>query len=146
MRTPYTMLHTTPKQKRRPKKKVDAKSTSSVPPPAFAVDHDFSVVRLQPYVAGVNNKSIITFAAYDHLVLMLIHSFPNNWLFGELRLDSMEVHLYDNLGRGLMKNSILMEQLVSGQPIRHLTDPRNAALVFCQRMTKICWGSTLGLM
>nr|KAJ0186514.1 hypothetical protein LSAT_V11C900465410 [Lactuca sativa] len=37
-------LHTTQKQKRRPKKKVDAKSTTPVPPPAFVV-HDFSVLR-----------------------------------------------------------------------------------------------------
>nr|KAJ0191292.1 hypothetical protein LSAT_V11C800447430 [Lactuca sativa] len=59
---PYTMrysfnlkayiLHMTPKQKRILKKKVDIKSTSPVPPPAFAVVHDFSVLRLQPYVAG----------------------------------------------------------------------------------------------
>nr|KAJ0204228.1 hypothetical protein LSAT_V11C500287120 [Lactuca sativa] len=50
--TPYADLHTTPKQKRRPKKKVDAKSTTPFPPPAFDVAHDFSVLRLQPYVAG----------------------------------------------------------------------------------------------
>nr|KAJ0192853.1 hypothetical protein LSAT_V11C800446540 [Lactuca sativa] len=49
---PYTELHTTPKQKRRAKRKVDMKSTSLVPPPAFAVVHDFSVLRLQPYVAS----------------------------------------------------------------------------------------------
>nr|KAJ0207526.1 hypothetical protein LSAT_V11C500263170 [Lactuca sativa] len=49
---PYIELHTTPKQKRRAKKKVDIKSTSPVPPPAFAVTHDFSVLCLQPYVAG----------------------------------------------------------------------------------------------
>nr|KAJ0199192.1 hypothetical protein LSAT_V11C600330040 [Lactuca sativa] len=49
---PYTELHTTPKQKRRAKKKVDIKSTSPVPPPAFGVAHDFSMLRLQPYVAG----------------------------------------------------------------------------------------------
>nr|KAJ0204305.1 hypothetical protein LSAT_V11C500296100 [Lactuca sativa] len=50
--TPYIELHTTPKQKRRPKKKVDIKSTSSVPPPKFVVVRDFSVLRLQPYVAS----------------------------------------------------------------------------------------------
>nr|KAJ0215562.1 hypothetical protein LSAT_V11C300131640 [Lactuca sativa] len=49
---PYTELHTTPKQKRRTKKKVDIKSTSPVPPPVFGVAHDFSMLRLQPYVAG----------------------------------------------------------------------------------------------
>nr|KAJ0207752.1 hypothetical protein LSAT_V11C500257830 [Lactuca sativa] len=45
-------LHIDPKPKRREKKKVDTKSTTPVPPPTFAVDHDFSVLRLQPYVAG----------------------------------------------------------------------------------------------
>nr|KAJ0204711.1 hypothetical protein LSAT_V11C500278910 [Lactuca sativa] len=45
-------LHTTPKQKRRTKKNVDIKSTSPVPPPVFGVAHDFSMLRLQPYVAG----------------------------------------------------------------------------------------------
>ncbi|XP_052625603.1 uncharacterized protein LOC111883778 [Lactuca sativa] len=49
---PYTELHTTSKQKRRTKKKVDIKSTSPVPPPVFGVAHDFSMLRLQPYVAG----------------------------------------------------------------------------------------------
>nr|KAJ0208519.1 hypothetical protein LSAT_V11C500262870 [Lactuca sativa] len=41
--TPYIELHRTPKQKRRPKKKVDTKLSSPVPPPKFAVVHDFSV-------------------------------------------------------------------------------------------------------
>nr|KAJ0222798.1 hypothetical protein LSAT_V11C200063900 [Lactuca sativa] len=49
---PYIELHTIPKQKRRSKKKVDIKSTSPVPPPSFVVVHNFSVLRLQPYVAG----------------------------------------------------------------------------------------------
>nr|KAJ0216392.1 hypothetical protein LSAT_V11C300144120 [Lactuca sativa] len=49
---PYNELHTTPRKKRRAKKKVDIKSTSPVPPPAFGVAHDFSMLRLQPYVAG----------------------------------------------------------------------------------------------
>nr|KAJ0225035.1 hypothetical protein LSAT_V11C100007910 [Lactuca sativa] len=35
----------------------------------------------------------------NFMVLMPIHSFPNHWLFGELRLASMEVHLYDSLDR-----------------------------------------------
>ncbi|KAL7594302.1 hypothetical protein Lser_V15G27490 [Lactuca serriola] len=45
-------LYTERIKKRRPNKKVDIKSTSPVPPPAFVVVHDFSVLRLQPYVAG----------------------------------------------------------------------------------------------
>nr|KAJ0202218.1 hypothetical protein LSAT_V11C600306760 [Lactuca sativa] len=185
---PYTELHTTPKQKRRAKKKVDIKSTSPVPPPAFGVAHDFSMLRLQPYVAG--GEDVIQnylFHSYDvqhrlfnfvldrdfwsslfghthdgwlessHItiwyqllmerrfegdrhtimppnffvshaleegqdwrafmagiatypnfmvawwdvdtVLLPIHLSPNHWLFGELRLASMEVHIYDSLGR-----------------------------------------------
>nr|KAJ0213842.1 hypothetical protein LSAT_V11C400162540 [Lactuca sativa] len=49
---PYTELHMTPKQQRRPKKKVDINLTSPIPPPTFVIVHDFSVLRLQPYVAG----------------------------------------------------------------------------------------------
>nr|KAJ0189902.1 hypothetical protein LSAT_V11C800411890 [Lactuca sativa] len=181
---PYTEFHTTPKQKRRPKKKVDIKSTSPVPFPAFAVVHNFSVLCLQPYVASgevvIHNY---LFHSYDvqhrlfnleldrdfwsalfrhthdgwlessHItiwyrllmerrfdsdrhtimppnflfamlwrkgtirgrlwltlqrtstswlleVLLSIHSSHNHWLFGELRLASMEVHIYDSLGRG----------------------------------------------
>ena len=41
---------------------------------------------------------------------------------------------------------MFMEQLVSAQPIRELIDPKNAALEFRQRMTKIYWGSSLGPM
>nr|KAJ0226734.1 hypothetical protein LSAT_V11C100022200 [Lactuca sativa] len=162
MCTPYTELHTTPKQKRRPKKKVDIKSTSPVPPPTFVVVHDFTVLRLQSYVVAGESflerlvwaytRRVVGGSAYDHLerlfcfdsdrhtimspnffvchvledgydwrefmsgfatypnsmvarwdvdtVLMPIHSFPNHWLFGELRLASMEVHFYDSLGRG----------------------------------------------
>nr|KAJ0210663.1 hypothetical protein LSAT_V11C400194670 [Lactuca sativa] len=148
-----------------------------VPPPAFAVVHDFSVLRLQPYVAGgevvIHNylfhsydvqhrlfnfvldkdfwsalfghthdgwlessrrfkgdqhtimpsnffvchaleegqnlrafmASIATYpnfmvAWWDvDTVLLPIHSSPNHWLFRELRLASMEVHIYDSLGR-----------------------------------------------
>nr|KAJ0208595.1 hypothetical protein LSAT_V11C400201430 [Lactuca sativa] len=178
---PYTELHTTPKQKRRTKKKVDIKSTSPVPPPVFGVAHDFSMLRLQPYVAG--GEVVIQnyfFHSYDvqhrlfnfvldrdfwsslfghthdgwlesahitiwyrllmerrfesdrhtimppnffvshaleegqdwrafmdgiatypnFMVLLPIHSSPNHWLFGELRLASMKVHIYDILGRG----------------------------------------------
>nr|KAJ0193305.1 hypothetical protein LSAT_V11C800396240 [Lactuca sativa] len=192
------ILHTTPKQKRRTKKKVDIKSTSPVPPPVFGVAHDFSMLRLQPYVAGgevviqnyifhsydvqhrlfnfvldrdfwsslfghthggwLESASITKLSCVQHItiwyrllmerrfesdrhtimppnffvshaleegqdwrafmvgiatypnfmvawwdvdtVLLLIHSSPNHWLFGELRLASMEVHIYDSLGRG----------------------------------------------
>nr|KAJ0209397.1 hypothetical protein LSAT_V11C400210090 [Lactuca sativa] len=160
----YTELHTTPKQKRRAKRNVDIKSTSPVPPPAFGVAHDFSMLRLQPYVSGDRDfwsslfghthdgwleSSHITIwyrllmerrfegdrytimppnffvshaleegqdwrafmtgiATYPNFmaawwdvdtVLLPIHSSPNHWLFGELRLASMEVHIYDSLGR-----------------------------------------------
>nr|KAJ0198131.1 hypothetical protein LSAT_V11C700352040 [Lactuca sativa] len=170
----YTELHTTLKQKRRAKKKVDIKSTSPVPPTAFAVVHDFSVLRLQPYVASgevVNHNYLfhsynvqhhlfnsvfserlvwaytrrmighitiwyrllmerrfdgnrhtimppnffvchaleerqdwrafmVGIATYPNfMVLLSIHSSLNHWLFGELRLASMEVHIYDSLGR-----------------------------------------------
>nr|KAJ0218857.1 hypothetical protein LSAT_V11C300126060 [Lactuca sativa] len=195
---PYTELHTTPKQKRRTKNKVDMKSTSPVPPPVFGVAHDFSMLRLQPYVAGsedviqnyvlhsydvqhrlfnfvldrdfwsslfghthdgwLESASITKVSCVQHItiwyrllmerrfesdrhtimppnffvshaleegqdwqafmagiatypnfmvawwdvdtVLLPIHSSPNHWLFGELRLASMEVHIYDSLGRG----------------------------------------------
>ncbi|XP_052620472.1 uncharacterized protein LOC128126681 [Lactuca sativa] len=288
--TPYTELHTTPKQKRRTKKKVGMKSTSPVPPPVFGVAHDFSMLRLQPYVAdgedviqnyvlhsydvqhrlfnfvldrdfwsslfghthdGWLESAHITIwyrvlmerrfesdrhtimppnffvshaleegqdwrafmagiATYPNFmvawwdvdtVLLPIHSSPNHWLFGELRLASMEVHIYDSLGRGAYEKfqsegifskferrvanyldkikywarrnipriplnmqfiyeenvpqqsshlgdcgvflCMFMEQLVSGQPIRVLIDPKNAALEFRLRMAKIIWGSSL---
>nr|KAJ0215809.1 hypothetical protein LSAT_V11C300143030 [Lactuca sativa] len=288
--TPYTKLHTTPKQKRRTKKKVDMKSTSPVPPPVFGVAHDFSMLRLQPYVAGgedvIQNYVLHSYdvqhrlfnfvldrdfwsslfghthdgwlesahitiwyrllmerrfesdrhtimppnffvshaleegqdwrafmagiATYPNFmvawwdvdtVLLPIHSSPNHWLFGELRLASMEVHIYDSLGRGAYEKfqsegifskferrvanyldkikywarrnipriplnmqfiyeenvpqqsshlgdcgvflCMFMEQLVSGQPIRVLIDPKNAALEFRLRMAKIIWGSSL---
>nr|KAJ0213533.1 hypothetical protein LSAT_V11C400169660 [Lactuca sativa] len=170
--SPYTELHTTPKQKRRTKKKVDIKSTSPVPPPVFGVAHDFSMLHLQPYVAG--GEIVIQnyiFHSYDvqhrlfnfvldrdfwsslfghthdgwlesaHITiwyrLLMERRFesdrhtimpPNffcfscfgrrtglegvyGWycyvpqlhgclLFGKLRLASMEVHIYDSLGRG----------------------------------------------
>nr|KAJ0199831.1 hypothetical protein LSAT_V11C600325140 [Lactuca sativa] len=287
--TPYTELHTTPKQKRRTKKKVGMKSTSPVPPPVFGVAHDFSMLRLQPYVAGgedviqnyvlhsydvqhrlfnfvldrdfwsslfghthdgwlesahitiwyrvlmekrfESDRHIImppNFFVYHALeegqdwrafmagiatypnfmvvwwdvdtVLLPIHSSPNHWLFGELRLASMEVHIYDSLGRGAYEKiqsegifskferrvanyldkikywarrnipriplnmqfiyeenvpqqsshlgdcgvflCMFMEQLVSGQPIRVLIDPKNVALEFRLRMAKIIWGSS----
>nr|KAJ0189887.1 hypothetical protein LSAT_V11C800445100 [Lactuca sativa] len=287
--TPYTELHTTPKQKRRTKKKVGTKSTCPVPPPVFGVAHDFSMLRLQPYVAGgedvIQNYVLHSYDVQHRLfnfvldrdfwsslfghthdgwlesahitiwyrllmerrfesdrhtimppnffvshaleegqdwrafmagiatcpnfmfawwdvdtVLLPIHSSPNHWLFGELRLASMEVHIYDSLGRGAEKFQsegifskferrvanyldkikywarrnipriplnmqfiyeenvpqqsshlgdcgvflcMFMEQLVSGQPIRVLIDPKNAALEFRLRMAKIIWGSSL---
>nr|KAJ0197934.1 hypothetical protein LSAT_V11C700358770 [Lactuca sativa] len=264
---PYTELHTTPKQKRRTKNKVDIKSTSPVPPPVFGVAHDFSMLRLQPYVAGgevviqnyifhsydVQHRLFNFSSLFGHthdgwlesahitiwyrllmerrfesdrhtimppnffvshaleegqdwrafmVVLLPIHSSPNHWLFGELRLASMEVHIYDSLGRGAYEKfksegifskferrvanyldkikywarrnipriplnmqfiyeenvpqqsshlgdcgvfvCMFMEQLVSGQPIRVLIDPKNAALEFRLRMAKIIWGSSLG--
>nr|KAJ0205572.1 hypothetical protein LSAT_V11C500268330 [Lactuca sativa] len=283
--TPYTELHTTPKQKRRTKKKVGMKSTSPVPPPVFGVAHDFSRLRLQPYVAGgedviqnyvlhsydvqhrlfnfvldrdfwsslfghthdgwlesahitiwyrllmerrfesdrhtIMPPNFFCFSCFGRrtglegvygwycyipqlhgcLVLLPIHSSPNHWLFGELRLASMEVHIYDSLGRGAYEKfqsegifskferrvanyldkikywarrnipriplnmqfiyeenvpqqsshlgdcgvflCMFMEQLVSGQPIRVLIDPKNAALEFRLRMAKIIWGSSL---
>nr|KAJ0210255.1 hypothetical protein LSAT_V11C400212810 [Lactuca sativa] len=204
---PYTDLHTTPKQKRRAKKKVDIKSTSPVPPPTFVVAHDFSVLRLQPYLAGDRDFWSALFGHthdgwLESSVLLPIHSSPNHWVFGELRLALMEVHIYDSLGRVAYKKfkfdetftkfesqvanyldkinywarrnisrislnmqfiyeenvpqqsshlgdcgvfvCMFMEQLVSGQPIRELIDPKNATLEFRQRMTKILWGSILG--
>nr|KAJ0191482.1 hypothetical protein LSAT_V11C800409240 [Lactuca sativa] len=281
---PYTELHTTPEQKRRTKKKVDIKSTSPVPPPVFGVAHDFSMLRLQPYVAGgedviqnyvlhsydVQHRLLESLFGHTHdgwlesahitiwyrllmdrrfesdrhtimspnffvshaleegqdwrafmagiatypnfmvawwnvdTVLLPIHSSPNHWLFGELRLASMEVHIYDSLGRGAYEKfksegifskferrvanyldkikywarsnipriplnmqfiyeenvpqqsshlgdcgvflCMFMEQLVSGQPIRVIIDPKNAALEFRLRMAKIIWGSSLGPM
>nr|KAJ0202660.1 hypothetical protein LSAT_V11C500251540 [Lactuca sativa] len=230
---PYTELHTTPKQKRRAKKKVDIKSTSPVPPPVFGVAHDFSMLCLQPYVAGgevvIQNYLFHSYDVQHRLfnfvldrdfwsslfghthdgwlessVLLPIHSSPNHWLFGELRLASMEVHIYDTLGRrayekfkseGIFSKferrvanyldkinywarrnipriplnmqfiyeenvpqqsshlgdcgvfvCMFMEQFVSGQPIRVLIDPKNAALEFRQRMAKKFWGSSLGPM
>ena len=41
---------------------------------------------------------------------------------------------------------MFMEQLVSGQPIRELIDPKNADLEFRQWMAKYFWGSSLGHM
>nr|KAJ0199258.1 hypothetical protein LSAT_V11C600304770 [Lactuca sativa]KAJ0201377.1 hypothetical protein LSAT_V11C600304820 [Lactuca sativa] len=290
---PYTELHTTPKQKRRTKKKVDMKSTSPVPPPVFGVARDFSMLRLQPYVAGgedvIQNYVLHSYdvqhrlfnfvldrdfwsslfghthngwlesahitiwyrllmerrfesdrhtimppnffvshaleegqdwrafmagiATYPNFmvawwdvdtVLLPIHSSPNHWLFGELRLASMEVHIYDSLGRGAYEKfqsegifskferrvanyldkikywarrnipriplnmqfiyeenvpqqsshlgdcgvflCMFMEQLVSGQLIRVLIDPKNAALEFRLRMAKFFWGSSLAPM
>ncbi|KAL7594372.1 hypothetical protein Lser_V15G27863 [Lactuca serriola] len=125
-------------------------------------------------------------------------------VFGELRLTSMEVHIYDSLGRGAYEKfksegifskferrvannldkikywarrnipriplnmqfiyeenvpqqsshlgdcgvflCMFMEQLVSGQPICVLIDPKNATLEFRLRMAKIIWGSSLGPM
>nr|KAJ0220277.1 hypothetical protein LSAT_V11C200095370 [Lactuca sativa] len=264
---PYTELHTTPKQKRRAKKKVDIKLTSPVPPPVFGVAHDFSMApatlrsrrdfwsslfghthdgglesshitiwyRLlmerrfegdrhtimppnflvshaleegqdwRAFMAGIATYPNFMVAWWDvDTILLPIHSSHNHWLFGELRLASMEVHIYDSLGRGAFEKfksegifskferrvanyldkikywarrnipriplnmqfiyeenvpqqsshlgdcgvfvCMFMEQFVSGQPIRVLIDPKNAALEFRQRMAKIYWRSSLGPM
>nr|KAJ0187002.1 hypothetical protein LSAT_V11C900495470 [Lactuca sativa] len=83
---PYTELHTTPKQKRRPKKKVDIKSTSPVPPPTFAIVHDFSVLRLQPYVAGgevvIHNYLFRSYDVQHHLFKFVLYRDFWSALFG----------------------------------------------------------------
>nr|KAJ0227050.1 hypothetical protein LSAT_V11C100026640 [Lactuca sativa] len=50
------------------------------------------------------------------------------------------------LGDCVVFACMFMEQLVSGQQIRELIDPKNVALEFRQRMTKIYWGSCVGPM
>nr|KAJ0195764.1 hypothetical protein LSAT_V11C700363650 [Lactuca sativa] len=91
---PYTELHTTLKQKRRPKKKVDIESTSPVPPPAFAVVHDFFVLRLQPYVAGDRDFWSALFGqTHDGWLKSLYHNYVQHitiWyeLLMERRFDS----------------------------------------------------------
>nr|KAJ0201149.1 hypothetical protein LSAT_V11C600316790 [Lactuca sativa] len=251
---PYTELHTTPKQKRRTKKKVDMKSTSPVPPPVFGVAHDFSMLRLQPYVAGgedvIQNYVLHSYDVQHRLFNFVLDRDFWSSLFGHTRdgwlesahitiwyrllmerrfesdrhtimppnffvshaleegqdwrafmVASMEVHIYDSLGRGAYEKfqsegifskferrvtnyldkikywawrnipkiplnmqfiyeenvpqqsshlgdcgvflCMFMEQLVSGQPIRVLIDPKNAALEFRLRMAKIIWGSIL---
>nr|KAJ0197585.1 hypothetical protein LSAT_V11C700368570 [Lactuca sativa] len=157
------------------------------------------------FMAGIATYPNFMVAWWDvDTVQLPIHSSPNHWLFGELRLASMEVHIYDSLGKGAYEkfNSdgtftkfesrvanyldkisywarrnipriplnmqfifeknvpqqsshlgdcgvfvcMFMEQLVSSQPIRELIDPRNTALEFRQRMTKIYWGLSVGPM
>nr|KAJ0203036.1 hypothetical protein LSAT_V11C500244650 [Lactuca sativa] len=53
------------------------------------------------FMAGIATYPNFMVAWWDvDTVLLSIHSSPNHWLFGELRLASMEVHIYDSLGRG----------------------------------------------
>nr|KAJ0197811.1 hypothetical protein LSAT_V11C700362120 [Lactuca sativa] len=53
------------------------------------------------FMAGIATYPNFMVAWWDvDTVLLPIYSSPNHWLFGELRLASMEVHIYDSLGRG----------------------------------------------
>ena len=52
----------------------------------------------------------------------------------------------NGLGDCVVFVCMFMEQLVSRQPIHEFMDPRNVALEFRQRMTKIYWGSCVGPM
>nr|KAJ0209371.1 hypothetical protein LSAT_V11C400177930 [Lactuca sativa] len=169
---PYTeiFLHTTPKQKRRTKKKVDIKSTSPVPPPVFGVAHDFSMLRLQPYVAGASMEVHI----YDSLGRGAYEKFKSEGIFSKFErrvanyLDKIKYWARRNIPRIPLNMQFIyeenvpqqsshlgdcgvfvcmfMEQLVSGQLIRVLIDPKNTALEFRLRMAKIIWGSSLGPM
>nr|KAJ0188898.1 hypothetical protein LSAT_V11C900483480 [Lactuca sativa] len=176
----------------------------TIMPPKFFVSHALEEGQdWRAFMAGITTypNFMVTWWNVD-TVLLPIHSSPNHWLFGELRLASMEVHIYDSLGRGAYEKfksegifskferqvanyldkikywarrnipriplnmqfiyeenvpqqsshlgdcgvfvCMFMEQLVSGQPIRVLIDPKNAALEFRLWMTKIIWGSSLG--
>nr|KAJ0184479.1 hypothetical protein LSAT_V11C900500400 [Lactuca sativa] len=230
---PYTELYTTPKQKRTPKKKVDAKSTTPVPPPTFDVVHDFSILCLQHYVIDVEHRFYnldldreFWSALFGHthnkwldeairllmerrfdsdrmvsigerLCLVLLHT-PTSWFLGGMwirylgnydwiqwksifmtissdgtfskfvawvtnHLDKINYWAQRNILRIPLDMKFIfetnvpqqssemgdygvfvcmfMEQIVSGQPIRELTNPKNVALEFRQRMTKIYWGS-----
>nr|KAJ0190650.1 hypothetical protein LSAT_V11C800402260 [Lactuca sativa] len=178
----------------------------TIMPPNFFVSHALEEGQdWRAFMAGIATYPNFMVAWWDvDTVLLPIHSSPNHWLFGELRLASMEVHIYDSLGRGAYEKfksegifskferrvanyldkikywarrnipriplnmqfiyeenvpqqsshlgdcgvfvCMFMEQLVSGQPIRVLIDPKNAALEFRLRMAKITWGSSLGRM
>ncbi|KAL7604111.1 hypothetical protein Lser_V15G18458 [Lactuca serriola] len=175
----------------------------TIMPPNFFVSHALEEGQdWRAFMAGIATYPNFMVAWWDvDTVLLSIHSSPNHWLFGELRLASMEVHIYDSLGRGAYEKfqsegifskferrvanyldkikywarrnipriplnmqfiyeenvpqqsshlgdcgvflCMFMEQLVSGQPIRVLIDPKNAALEFRLRMAKIIWGSSL---
>nr|KAJ0194069.1 hypothetical protein LSAT_V11C800437860 [Lactuca sativa] len=175
----------------------------TIMPPNFFVSHALEEGQdWRAFMAGIATYPNFMVAWWDvDTVLLPIHSSPNHWLFGELRLASMEVHIYDSLGRGAYEKfksegifskferrvanyldkikywarrnipriplnmqfiyeenvpqqsshlgdcgvflCMFMEQLVSGQPIRVLIDPKNAALEFRLRMAKIIWGSSL---
>ncbi|KAL7595767.1 hypothetical protein Lser_V15G29163 [Lactuca serriola] len=178
----------------------------TIMPPIFFVSHALEEAQdWRAFMADIATYPNFMVAWWDvDTVLLPIHSSPNHWLFGELRLASMEVHIYDSLGRGAYEKfksegifskferrvanyldkikywarrnipriplnmqfiyeenvpqqsshlgdcgvfvCMFMEQLVSGQPIRVLIDPKNASLEFRLRMAKIIWGSSLGPM
>nr|KAJ0191546.1 hypothetical protein LSAT_V11C800449810 [Lactuca sativa] len=97
-------LHTTPKQKRRPKKKVNIKSTRPVPPPGFVVVHDFSVLRMQPYVAGdevvIHNYLFHSYDVQHRLFNLVLDRDFWSALFGHTHdgwLESAHITIWDRL-------------------------------------------------
>nr|KAJ0217356.1 hypothetical protein LSAT_V11C300114540 [Lactuca sativa] len=118
---PYTELHTTPKQKRRTKKKVDIKSTSPIPPPVFGVAHDFSMLRLQPYVAGgeavIQNYVLHSYDVQHHLFNFVLDRDFWSSLFGHTHdgwLESAHITIWYRL---------LMERRFESD--RHIIMPPN---------------------
>nr|KAJ0221974.1 hypothetical protein LSAT_V11C200066430 [Lactuca sativa] len=75
-------------------------------PPKFLVCHLLEDGNdWRAFMSGIATYPDIMVPWWDvDRVYMLIHSYPNHWLFGELRLESIEVHLYDSLGRGTFEN------------------------------------------
>nr|KAJ0215289.1 hypothetical protein LSAT_V11C300121190 [Lactuca sativa] len=68
----------------------------TIMPPNFFEGYD-----LRAFMASIATYPNFMVAWWDvDTVLLPIHSSPNHRLFGELRLASMEVHIYDSLGRG----------------------------------------------
>nr|KAJ0215496.1 hypothetical protein LSAT_V11C300103030 [Lactuca sativa] len=76
----------------------------------FVLDRDFGAPCLgihttdgqdwRAFMASIATYPNFMIAWWDvDTVLFPTHSSPNHWLFGELRLTSMEVHIYDNLGK-----------------------------------------------
>ncbi|XP_052625770.1 uncharacterized protein LOC111893189 [Lactuca sativa] len=74
----------------------------TIMPPNFFVSHALEEGQdWRAFMAGIATYPNFMVAWWDvDTVLLPIHSSPNHWLFGELRLASMEVHIYDSLGRG----------------------------------------------
>nr|KAJ0217079.1 hypothetical protein LSAT_V11C300121270 [Lactuca sativa] len=74
----------------------------TIMPPNFFVSHALEEGQdWRAFMAGIATYPNFMVAWWDvDMVLLPIHSSPNHWLFGELRLASMEVHIYDSLGRG----------------------------------------------
>nr|KAJ0218447.1 hypothetical protein LSAT_V11C300137510 [Lactuca sativa] len=178
----------------------------TIMPPNFFVCHALEEGQdWRAFMAGIATYPNFMVAWWDvDTVILSIHSTPNHCLFRELGLASMEVHIYDSLGRVAYQKfksdgtftkfesrvgnyldkinywarrnipriplnmqfiyeenvpqqsshlgdcgvfvCMFMEQLVSGQPICELIDPKNVTLEFRQRMTKKIWGSSLGPM